>query len=135
VYTNALILAMTLAAKPTLEVHTLGGRVRATTLAEVGAEAIRAITPLQFDVAFLGTNSVDRRLGLATPDAEEAAIKAAMIQSAAKSVLLVDHTKFAQRSLVRYAGIDEIDIVITGRELEEQHRQALADSGAEVVYA
>lgn len=135
VYTNALDIALTLTSLPMVKVSTFGGQVRHNTSAQVGALALRAIAQMHFDIAFVGTNSIAVEHGLATPDPEEAAMKAEMITNAERSVLLTDHTKFAQRSLVRYAEVSDLDVIITGHELERPHREQLADEDVEVEYA
>jgi DeoR/GlpR family transcriptional regulator of sugar metabolism len=58
-----------------------------------------------------------------------------MIRNAERSCLLADHTKFARTSLVRYAGVEELDLIVTGRELDAQHRSALKGLDVEVSYA
>lgn len=135
VFTNTLPIASRLAMLPALTVHTLGGRVRPVTLAEVGPQPLGVISQLHFDLAFVGANSISCERGLSTPDSDEAAIKAAMIRNAERSILLADHSKFAQVSLLRYAGLDELDVLITGSELGERHRSALDDVDVEVQYA
>ncbi|QPZ38872.1 DeoR/GlpR family DNA-binding transcription regulator [Paramicrobacterium chengjingii] len=135
VFTNALAIAVALLPLENVAVSTFGGRVRAATTAEVGAVTVAAINQMHFDVAIVGTNAISAEHGLATPDQEEAAIKAAMIRNSAKVVLLADHTKFAQRSLVRYADVSDIDVVVTGQELESPHRRSLDEVDVEVVFA
>jgi DeoR family fructose operon transcriptional repressor len=135
VFTNALLVAQIVAAKPQLTCHTLGGRVRTTTLAEVGAAARRGLSDLHFDIAFMGTNAISFTRGLSTPDPEEAAIKRAMIASSERVVILTDHTKFAQTSLVRFAELSDIDLVIAGTETEMSHRAALTECGLEARFA
>lgn len=134
VFTNTLSIACRLATLPALSVHTLGGRVRPATLAEVGPQAMDTISQLHFDIAFVGANSISCDRGLSTPDGDEAAIKAAMIRNSERTVLLADHSKFARTSFVRYAGISELDLIVTGMELGEPHRSALADLDVEVLY-
>lgn len=135
VFTNTLTVATTLAAKPGVECSTLGGRVRATTLAEVGAWATRSLSELHVDVAFVGTNAVSEQRGLSTPDSDEAAIKRLMIEGAATTVLLADHTKFGKDSLVRYASLDDLDTVITGVELGTAERAWVEATQTHVEYA
>lgn len=135
VFTNTLTVASALAALSEVRVHTLGGRVRAETLAEVGSQALATISTLSFDLAYVGTNAISVERGLSTPDVEEASVKAAMIRNAERSCLLADHTKFARTSLVRYAGVEELDLIVTGRELDAQHRSALKGLDVEVSYA
>ncbi|MFV0426741.1 MAG: DeoR/GlpR family DNA-binding transcription regulator [Beutenbergiaceae bacterium] len=134
VYTNALAIALAVAPLTHISVATFGGRVRPSTTAEVGSYALLAVRQMHFDVAFVGANAISADHGLSTPDPDEAAIKSEMIANSERVILLVDHSKFAQRSLVRYAEIADLDLIITGSELEPVHRQALAQAGVEVQY-
>lgn len=135
VFTNALTVAGALAARDFTDCHTVGGRVRPNSLAEVGAQALRVFEDVRFDVAFVGTNAVSFTRGLCTPDPEEAAIKRAIIRSADRVLLLADHAKFGRDSLVKYAELGDLDLVITGAEVLAEHRAALAEAGVEVVLA
>jgi DeoR family fructose operon transcriptional repressor len=135
VFTNALTVAGVLAGKTLLSCHTLGGRVRPNSLAEVGSRAERVLEDYHFDVAFVGTNAASFSRGLSTPDPEEAAIKRGIIVNSERVVLLADHTKFARNSLVKYADLAEIDLIITGIEIEDEYRAALADAGVETELA
>lgn len=137
VFSNSLTVARILAGKPFLSCHTLGGRVRPKTLAEVGSWTERVLDDSQFhfDVAFVGTNAISFSRGLCTPDPEEAAVKRGMIVNSERVVLLVDHTKFGQNSLVKYADLAEIDLVIAGVETEDEHQMALMDAGVQVQLA
>ena len=137
VFTNSLTVARILAGKPFLSCHTLGGRVRPKTLAEVGSWTQRLLDDahFHFDVAFVGANAISFSRGLCTPDPEEAAVKRGMIANSERVVLLADHTKFGQNSLVKYADLAEIDLVITGVEIEDQHHTALTEAGVEMALA
>ena len=135
VFTNALTVASTLAHKHFLNCYTLGGRVRPSTLGQVGALAQRVFDDYRFDVAFVGTNAASFSRGLCTPDPDEATIKRLIIESSDRVLLLADHTKFGRDSLVKYADLDEVDLVITGEELEGDKRALLVDAGVEAVYA
>ena len=98
VVTNALPIAMALSTRPTITVLLLGGRVRGRTQAAVDIWALRTLRESYVDVAFLGTNGVSVQRGLTTPDATEAAVKKAMIESSRRSVVLADHTKIGRAS-------------------------------------
>lgn len=131
VFTNALPIAAALADKPGVACHTLGGRVRGLTLAEVGATALERISVLHFDVAFVGTNALNVN-GLSTPDPEEAAVKRTMIANSDYVVLLCDATKFGSTSLVTYASLAEIDLLITDSTPRGDLAAALSKNGVEV---
>ena len=132
--TNALPIALALLAHPQLTVHMLGGRVRNTTMASVDAWTLRELHEIRADVAFVGTNAFSLPYGLSTPDAAEAAVKAAMIESARFTVLLADHTKFGHESVFRYADLNAIDVLITDVGLSTTEARALeSEAGIEVV--
>lgn len=53
----------------------IGGQVKETTFATVGASALDTLSRYCFDKAFLGMNGLDLKYGLTTPDEKEALIK------------------------------------------------------------
>jgi len=111
--TNALPVALALMTHPQLTVHLLGGRIRAATMGTVDSWALRNLQDVQADVAFLGANAFSVDHGLSTPDASEAALKGAMVDSSRLTVLLADHTKFGRDAVFKYADLDAIDILVT----------------------
>jgi len=135
VFTHSVAVALELAARRELRIHVIGGRLRSRTLANVDDWALRQLTDLRVDVAFVGTNgfSVDR--GLSTPDPAEAAVKRAICRAAAQTVVLADHTKLDQEAAVRFAAIDEFDVLVCDRALDETGRSAFEDGDIEVVLA
>jgi DeoR family fructose operon transcriptional repressor len=135
VVTNTLPIALTLTGYPNLTVHTLGGRVRATTMAEVDHWALRTLSELRVDVAFLGTNAFSLEHGLSTPDDSEAAVKRAMVSCARRRVLLADHTKLGRVSVFKYAEISSIDILVTDTGMRGDDVRKLERAGVEVIRA
>ncbi|GIH77935.1 DeoR/GlpR family DNA-binding transcription regulator [Planobispora longispora] len=135
VIVNSPPLATVLAARPNLSVIMLGGRVRGRTLATVDDWALRPLAGLHVDVAFMATNGCSMTKGLTTPDPAEAAMKRAMIGAAQRSVLLADHTKFANTYLARFATLSEIDVVISDTGLDAVTAAEIAAAGPEVVRA
>jgi DeoR family fructose operon transcriptional repressor len=135
VVTNCLPIATLLAARPLLNVVIAGGRIRAETLAAVDDLAAGFLDGFVPDVAFVGANGVTVESGLTTPDLGEAAAKRAMVRSARRVVLLADHTKVGQEHFVRFAGIGEVDAIVTDSGIEEEAARELEAAGSEVVRA
>lgn len=135
VVTNALPMALGLVSRPSITVLLLGGRVRGRTLASVDSWATDALADTFVDVAFLATNGVSVRRGLTTPDHAEAATKRAMIASAARVVLLADHTKVGIDHLARFGAVEQVDTLITDSGLDERTAVELAGAGPRVVRA
>jgi DeoR family transcriptional regulator, fructose operon transcriptional repressor len=135
VVTNALPVALTLMAYPNLSVHTVGGRVRPTTMAEVDHWALRALGEVRVDVAFLGANAFSVEHGLSTPDDSEAAVKRAMVTAARRTVLMADHTKLGRVAVFKYAEISAIDVLVTDKGMAMKDVRALQAVGVEVIRA
>ncbi|MGO3361309.1 MAG: DeoR/GlpR family DNA-binding transcription regulator [Corynebacterium sp.] len=134
VYTTALDIAVALSHHRNIRVSTFGGLVRANTTAQVGLVAINAIERMHFDVSFVGTNSISVERGLATPDESESAVKSALIEHGERVVLLADHTKFTQRSLMTYAQVTDLDVVVTGSELDPELREAFSETDTDMEF-
>ncbi|UXM91837.1 DeoR/GlpR family DNA-binding transcription regulator [Paenarthrobacter sp. JL.01a] len=135
VYTNTLSIATSLLDRPLLTVHTLGGRVRPLTEAEVDDWASRSLAEINVDVAFLGANAISVDRGLTTPDPAEAAVKRLMLQSARRRVLLADHSKFGCVSNCKHADLADIDLIITDSDLDDRELKAIQAAGVEVELA
>lgn len=135
VFTNSAPVALELAARSSLQLYVIGGRVRGRTLAHVDDWALRQLADLRVDVAFLGTNALTVGRGLSTPDPAEAAVKRAMCRSGRQVVVLADHTKVGDEDAVRFAPIEEVDVLVTDRGLEDRARTLLEEAGVEVVLA
>jgi DeoR family fructose operon transcriptional repressor len=135
VFTHSVAIALELASRRDLKIHVIGGRLRTRTLANVDDWALRQLAALRVDVAFVGTNGFSVQRGLSTPDPAEAAVKHAICVSAAQTVVLADHTKLDQEAAVRFAAIDEFDVLISDGGLAGPDRRALEEVGVEVVLA
>ena len=135
VFTNAVPIASRLASRPNVELHLLPGRVRATTQAAVGEDTVAALSALRTDVAFLGTNGLSTTHGLSTPDPSEAAAKRAMVAAARQVVVLADSSKVGHESTIRFAELNQVDVVVTDQDIEAKDRDALMALDVEVVIA
>ena len=135
VVTHAVPVAARLAGLPHIELHLLPGRVRPTTQAAVGTDTVAALGELRADVAFVATNGLTADFGLSTPDRDEAATKRAIVQSARRVVVLADSSKIGVETAVRFATLDEVDVLVTDAGISSQARHALEKTGLEVVVA
>ncbi|HET9423595.1 MAG TPA: DeoR/GlpR family DNA-binding transcription regulator [Nocardioides sp.] len=135
VITHAVPIAALLAPQPHIELHLLPGRVRAATQAAVGHTTVEAVGRFRADLAFLGTNGISVRHGLSTPDPEEAATKRALVAGAERVVVLADSTKVGQERTVRFADLDDVDVLVTDEAIDTADAKAFEASGLEVVRA
>lgn len=93
------------------EVVLIGGVLKNTTKAVIGAVGCAQLSQYNFNKAFLGINGVDLEYGLTTPDPEEAAIKQQAIKNSAKVFILTDNSKFNTVTFVKVEDIDGATIL------------------------
>jgi DeoR family fructose operon transcriptional repressor len=135
VATNSVPIAARLATSPGIALLVLGGRVRGLTQCTVGETAVRALGDLRTDVAFLGTNGLTPGHGLTTPDEAEASVKRAMVRAGQRVVVLADGSKLGSEQLVRFAAIDDVDVVVTDDGADPAVVEQLEAAGVEVLVA
>ncbi len=135
VYTHSVPVAARLAVNPAVELHLLPGSVRSATQAAVGPETVDALAQVRVDLAFVGTNGITLDHGFSTPDSAEAATKRAIVGAARRVVVLADATKIGVEATVRFAAIDEVDVLLTDGDVESRQRKELVAGGVEVVVA
>lgn len=135
VVTHAVPIAQKLTALPEVTLHLLGGRVRGVTAAAVGQTTVDALRGLRVDVCFIATNAANPRHGLSTPDADEAAVKRALVASARTVVAVFDSSKFAGEHVFSFADYDDLDVVVTDRGAGGEEVAALEAHDVKVVLA
>jgi DeoR family fructose operon transcriptional repressor len=135
VATNSVPIASRLSVAPGVTLHVLGGRVRGVTQTAVGDSTVRAMQDLRVDVAFLGTNGISPAHGFSTPDEAEAATKRAMVRAAQRVIVLGDSSKLGREHLLRFAAIEDVDVLVTDGEADPGIVTELETMGIEVLVA
>ena len=135
VITHAVPLAARLAGCPGLALQVVGGTVRGSTQAAVGAETVAVLGDLRADVVFVGTNGLVPGSGLSTPNTEEAAVKRALVRAGRQVVVLTDSSKIGVEQLVRFAPMSAVDVLVTDDGISDADRAAVEADGVEVVIA
>ena len=135
VATNSVPIAARLSASPGVTLHVLGGRVRGLTQTAVGDSTVRALADLRVDVVFLGANGISPGHGFSTPDEAEAATKRAMARAAQRVIVLADSSKLGREHLVRFAAVEDVDVLVTDGEADPGLVAELETMGIEVLVA
>lgn len=102
--------------------YMIGGLLRPSTEAAIGASAIESIKKYNFSKCFMGANGVDLERGFTTPDIGEAAVKAQAMKQSYVSFVLADRAKFGLISSVTFAELDDA-CIITDKADNPQYRQ------------
>jgi DeoR family fructose operon transcriptional repressor len=125
VITNSIMALNELKDCRNIEVSITGGMLRPDTMAFVGPMTERSLDMVRVDKAFLGTNGLDLREGITTPNMLEAATKRKMISVAKQTILLADHSKIGQISFCKVADLQEMDHCILDTDTPESFLREL----------
>ncbi len=134
VITNSLVLINELKDISDLNLIGLGGQFYHWCNAFMGHITVSEIRKLRADTVFMSLSAiVDDVVFHQSPETVET--KRAMFESAAKRVLLADHTKFERRALHHFAALNEFDAVIVDEDTPISHLSRMRSKGINVVVA
>lgn len=105
--------------KKNLKVIVLGGEFKSTTEAVVGVEAFSTLEKYNFTKGFFGTNGIDLKRGLTTPEEKEATIKSQAMSHTKEKFVLADGSKFGVISSIYFWGLEGTEIITSGTVPEE----------------
>ena len=132
--TNSLTLMNPLQVRHVANLLALGGQYYNWCNAFMGRMTINEINRLRADVAFISMSAItDDVVFHQSPEIVD--IKRAMFDSAAKRILLMDHTKFERRALHSFASLSEFDVVIVDEKTPAAHLERMQNKNINVVVA
>ena len=132
VVTHSPPIAVELAQHAGIEILMLGGRLFRHSMVNVGADVIAAASRLRADLFFLGATGVHPDAGLSTGDAEEAAVKRALHERAAETVVLASSEKLMAASPFVIAPLAAASLLAVPRATPARVTRALRASGVKV---
>ena len=132
VITAALNVALELIHHPEIEVIQLGGLLRKSSSSVTGSYAEKILDDFSCSKLFLGVDGIDVEFGLTTTNMMEAQLNRKMIQAAQKTIVLADSSKFGKRGFGKICGLEDIEQVITDRNISDHMVETLKGIGIEV---
>ena len=113
IITSAVNTALELVKRPHISVFIPGGIVNANTLSCSGPSSLDVLSQVNIDLAFMSASgfSIDR--GFTVSNMNECPLKRTVIQKANKVFLLMDTGKFNKDLAFTFAGLEDIDYLIS----------------------
>ena len=133
VVTPSLAVASVLLQSPGVECMLLGGIVRESSPDLYGPLVEENLSRIHADWAFVGCDGLTVGGGLTTTDVRVARAMALMMANSAKVALLADSSKTAKDSFFRFAGIEDLDYIITDGGFPADVLEAAAAAGVETI--
>lgn len=132
VFTNSLKAAQCLA-EANIKTYMLGGEVRNTSYASTGSWAVRSLSEIRADIAFLGTSGFQRRGGPCIENFNESEVKNSIIRAANQVIVVADSSKSECDAMIQFAPWEEIDTLITDKKIDKQVLAALENKTKVIV--
>lgn len=118
--------------KENIRINLLGGTVSKNHRAIYGSRAIKDIQDYKVNKCFIGTCGISET-GLSTSIEEEGLLNREMVRSSDTVIVLVDSTKFNKTFFQKVCGLEDIDIVITEKEVPENMLETLEKHNIQVI--
>ncbi len=132
VITHSVPIITAVTARDDLNLIALGGNYQSGTRSFAGPITCDTLQALSADVTVLSATAVTES-GMLCANTLDAEIKREMSGIAARTVLLVDHTKFGLRAPIRFGTLDLVDVVFTDSLAPAEHVRMLRAAGVEVI--
>lgn len=133
VITNGINLALELKDIPGVTVILTGGIVTSASASIEGLLGVDLLKKIHTDIAFVSARGFSVEDGLTDFSIYEADLKRMCIKASAKTVALVDHTKFDTTSISSYASLDDINMVITDSGISPETADIYEKAGTDIV--
>jgi DeoR family transcriptional regulator of aga operon len=135
IVTNALNIASDLAIRPNLKLLVTGGHVRSNSYELSGPAAEATLAPLNLDLAIVGVDGIEARVGCTTYEEVEAHTNGVMVEHARQVLVVADSSKVGRVAFARICAASTIDELITDAAADPKAVDALTDAGVKVTFA
>jgi len=135
VMTNTLLVANALVDQPGIKLVVLGGVVRSDEQTMHGHLTLYAASQLHADKIFYGIEAISLEHGLTHSQLVEVSTDRALLGAASQIIVLADHTKFNKVAPARVLPLNQVHILVTGREVPAEVLAALQQQGVLVILA
>ncbi len=125
IVTNSLLVAREVTStQRASKLFVVGGEYQAWAQALTGPSAVAELRSMSVEQCLISASGI-ANMGCCHPNADVAEVKRAMIDSAERPILLLEHTKFERRALHRFADLREFAHVVVDERIPEPLRDDL----------
>ncbi len=119
VVTNSLEVINILKESESVALTILGGNFRQEAGSFIGPVTESDISQMQFDLSFIGAESISPTGSFLTGNSIEGAVKRAILNASKRRIILADSSKYEARAFARFADSDMVDILISDTGFKE----------------
>jgi DeoR/GlpR family transcriptional regulator of sugar metabolism len=135
VATNDLLVAGRLAGAGDVNLTVIGGGVRKGYYTTLGYFAQYALEHINADKAFIGVDAISISKGCMITNTEEVSVKKLIMKAAREKIVVCDHSKFESIAFINLCAVSDVDMIITGREIDPDILEEFRNAGINIVLA
>ena len=135
VITASMEVSNILASEKNIYIIQLGGILRHSSLSVVGKYAENILADFSCSKLFIGVDGIDLDFGITTTNMMEASLNRVMMQTAQKTIVLADSSKFGRRGFSKIDDMEDVDHIITDSRIPPSTALRLEEMGIEVTIA
>lgn len=125
VITNSLPVVESLCGNPNIRLFIAPGTYSEQIAGTLDYSTVEYIRNFHVDKAFIGAIACNPNFGVSCTGEIEGAVKRMMWENAEQSFLLVDHTKFDKKSLLKHNELWDYSYIMTDMELDEEKKEQI----------
>lgn len=133
VLTSGVNIAMELIKKQKPQVTLIGGQLNRSTISVSGVSSAAMIREVNIDTAFIAASGYSPDNGFTSGMYTECEIKKEVLKKARKKIVLMDSLKVNRIMTFTFAGMQDIDVLITDGGLPDEVMQRAFECGVEVL--
>ena len=130
--TSSLNVALELSKSEQFKILQLGGTLRHSSSSVTGHFSHQILENISCNLLFIGVDGIDLDYGLTTTSLEEAMLNKQMIASAQKVIVLTDSSKFNRRGFGKICEFNEVNHIITDKDLSSKLAKDIKSQGIEL---
>lgn len=135
VITASMEVSNILASEKNICIIQLGGILRHSSLSVVGKYAENILADFSCSKLFIGVDGIDLDFGITTTNMMEASLNRVMMQTAQKTIVLADSSKFGRRGFSKIADMEDTDHIITDSKIPPSTALRIEEMGIELTIA
>jgi len=135
VVTNNVHVAVILGQNETFNIMLAGGQFRASDGGVVGIDSVDFIKKFRLDIGIIGVSGIDNKGNLLDFDRLEVSTAQGVIENSSRVILVADHDKFGRRAMNKIGVLNDIDTLVTDKDLHKTYRALCNQMKVQVITA
>lgn len=133
VLTGAPNVAIELTRRKKMEITMIGGNLSRENFSVSGIRSVEFVKNTNIHTAFMSTSGYAQDSGFTSGSLNECEMKKAVISKAKRVVLMMDNTKIDKTHMFTFAGLDDIDVIVSDASLPVHIVKAAKEKGIKII--